>query len=314
MKDSVPEVHVVLEQIEQELSKNNNLRAEIVNLNSTVQYEKRKNNFSQEKNDLLYSEIERKNSTIKIKNLTIQQNDIKATKKIEKQRVTYKEDRDNLLRYVIEQNEIANDLSKTILFMRAVISTSNSYLPSDTDTTTSFIPSSLVPIDEEISDDEECSVDTLEHDYRSALKTVISTGNKNTESEESEDRDDTIKSNEGDEGNSTKEQGEGENDGEGGEKDEAQIVGEENNNVESMNDREDKKGGEEKVEKKEEEKNVNAVDGVQNEEGKEESVTELVIEENKEELRSIMLRSKTYHPLHFPSTPLTDCLIAASIY
>ena len=300
----MPEVHVVLEQIEQELSKNNNLRAEIVNLNSTVQYEKRKNNFSQEKNDLLHSEIEKKNSTIKMKNLTIHENDVKATKKIEKQRMTYKEDRDNLLRYVIEQNEIANDLSKTILFMRAVISTSNPYLPSDSDTITSFMPSSLMPIEEESSDDEEGSVDTSQHDYNFDLKTVISTGdnanNKDTEFEKSDQRNDTIKSDESDGGNSKKEQGDDENDGAEGEKDEAQVVGEENNNEERITDIEDKKGGEEKEEKKKkkEKENVNALDGVQNEEGKEGSVTELVIEGNKEELRSIMLRSKIRDIIH----------------
>ena len=305
----MPEVHVVLEQIERELSKNNNLRTEIINLNSTVQYEKRKNNFSQEKNDLLHLEIEKKNSTIKIKNLTIQENDMKATKKIEKQRVTYKEDRDNLLRYVIEQNEIANDLSKTILFMRAVISTSNPSLPSDTDTITSFIPSSLVPIDEELSDDEEGSVDTIEHDYSISPKTVISTGdntnNKNTEFEEGGQKDDANKSTESDRVNSKKEQGEGEseNDGVGGEIDKAQKVEEKNSNRGRINDREEGKGGKEKDEKEEEEveENVNVVDGVENKEGKEGSVTELVIEENKEQLRSIMLRSKighTYHPLH----------------
>ena len=302
---------VVLEQVEQEISKSNNLRSEVINLTSMIQSEKRKNNFCQEKNNFLQSEIESKNLTIKNKNSTIQENTVKATKKLEKQRVSYKEDRDNLLRYVIEQNEVANELSKTIQFMRAVISTSNPSpsLPPNTNTNAdatllssspSLSLSSPLPTieDKDVLKEGEGRTTTSQQDIRIAHKTVFSSVENlddfYTDINGMSKQGDNVRG-EREEGDG--EEGEGEGGGEEGEGEEeqgeereveGQLVRTESNEEIILKggneDEEDEKKKEKEVEEEEEEE-----EGRGGEEG---GSDEAGIEESKAQLRSVMLRSK----------------------
>jgi hypothetical protein len=297
-------VCVVLEQVEQEIFKNNNLRAEVVSLTSIIQSEKRKNYFCQEKNNFLQSEIETKNLIIKSKNSTIQENTVKATKKLEKQRVSSKEDRDNLLRYVIEQNEVANQLSKTIQFMRAVISTSNPSpsLQSNTDTSTdAILPSSLslssplltIEDDEDELKEGEGRTNTSQQDIKITQKTIFSSAenldDKHTDFNEISAQDDNV-GGEREEGDGVKE---GEEDGEGdGEGEEEEEEGEEGEVVGQLGRRESNKerilkgGNKDKEGEKEEEGGV-GVEG-RGEGGSDEAG----IEGSKAQQRSVMLRSK----------------------
>ena len=266
------------------MSKNTNLRAEIISLTSTIQSEKRKNNFCQEKNNFLQSEIGSKNLTIKNKNSTIKANIKNATKKLEKQRVIYKEDRDNLLRYVIEQNEIANELSKTIQFMRAVISTSNPSLPSNTHTDTDAtllssspsLPSPLLFIKEELNVGVG-RINTSQPDTRIAHTTVFSRvenlDDKHTDFNEISKQDDDV--------HGEKEDRDGEQDGEEKEGEEGgvedQLVRKESDEKEIL-----KEGNEDNEDENEEE-------GRGGDEG---GSDDTGIEESKAQQRSVMLRSK----------------------
>lgn len=298
---------VVLEQVEQEISKNNNLRAEVVSLTSMIQSEKRKNNFCQEKNNFLQSEIESKNLIIKNKNSTIQENTVKATKKLEKQRVRYKEDRDNLLRYVIEQNEVANELSKTIQFMRAVISTSNPSpsLPSNTDTNTNTdatllssspsLPSPLLTIeeDEDVLNEGEGRTNTLQQDIRIAHKTVFSS----VENLDDKHTDFNEMSTQGDDVRGERKEGDGDKGGGGkGEEEqgverevEGQLVRRESNKERIL-----KGGNKDKEDEEEDKKEEEKVEGGVGEEGRGEEGEndEAGIEGSKAQQRSVMLRSK----------------------
>jgi hypothetical protein len=315
-------VCIVLEQVEQEISKNNNLRAEVINLTSMILSEKRKNNFCQEKNYFLQSEIESKNLIIKNKNSTIQENTVKATNKMEKQRVSYKEDRNNLLRYVIEQNEVANELSKTIQFMRAVISTStpSPSLPSNTNTNTNTntdatllssspslsLPSPLLTIEDEDEDDlnegEGRRTNTLQQDIRIDQRTVYFTvdnlDDSLTDLNEMSIQGDNVRG-EREEGDGEKEEeGEGEKEDEGKRGVEREVMGQ---LVRKESHKEGilKGGNEDKEEEEEDEKEKDEGEegggvGEEGRGGDEGGSDETGIEGSKAQQQSVMLRSKLF--------------------
>jgi hypothetical protein len=107
------------------------LRTETVSLSKLLDKQKKENVIELERREVLISENTEKKKIIheKVCYIAEQARIAKNTKiDVENRTKEFKEEKKNLLRYILQQNEITNDLSMVILSMRAVVRTSNSYV------------------------------------------------------------------------------------------------------------------------------------------------------------------------------------------
>jgi hypothetical protein len=128
-------VNDLLKQMTEERTINNGiihaLRTETVSLSKLLEKQKKENVIELERREVLISENTEKKKIIheKVCYIAEQARIAKNTKiDVENRTKEFKEEKKNLLRYILQQNEITNDLSMVILSMRAVVRTSNSYV------------------------------------------------------------------------------------------------------------------------------------------------------------------------------------------
>jgi hypothetical protein len=128
-------VNELLKQMAEERAINNRiihaLRTETVSLSKLLEKQKKENVIELERREALISENTEKKKIIheKVCYIAEQARIAKNTKiEAENRAKEFKEEKKNLLQYILQQNEITNDLSMVILSMRAVVRTSNSYV------------------------------------------------------------------------------------------------------------------------------------------------------------------------------------------
>lgn len=107
------------------------LRTETLSLSKLLEKQRKENVTLMERKEVLTHENAEKKKIIQEKVCYIaEQARIAKNIKIEVENRTteFKEEKKNLLRHIIQQNELANELSRMILSMRAVVRTSSSYV------------------------------------------------------------------------------------------------------------------------------------------------------------------------------------------
>ena len=125
----------LLKQMAEERTVNNGiihaLRTETLSLSKLLEKQRKENVTLMERKEVLTHENAEKKKIIQEKVCYIaEQARIAKNIKIEVENRTteFKEEKKTLLRHIIQQNEVANELSKVILSMRAVVRTSSSYV------------------------------------------------------------------------------------------------------------------------------------------------------------------------------------------
>ena len=107
------------------------LRTEKVALCKSLDKQRKEFDIEVERKDTLIDENIEKKNIIQRKNSYIEEQAriaVNTKMEFEKRTLEFKEEKKDLLRHIIQQNEMTNDLSKIILSMRAVVRTSNSYV------------------------------------------------------------------------------------------------------------------------------------------------------------------------------------------